>query len=203
MPQAGSRPRVELSPQACDICRRRKVKCHVQGAQPGSNSRCERCERLNLACTFILPSETRGSKKRYAYLYIQVLCENVAHFVPRASVVVPSVKDHHVSGTQYRTDDLCDRGLFKMIMQDFLDSIYPMVLSCTAHPSWKLSMRIGTTKMTGFSPWQSLSLLWSWQRWPPSFAFISLTLRLYDSHLEKRWYTSAIKGTCLASILLL
>ncbi|CAG8029675.1 unnamed protein product [Penicillium olsonii] len=97
-------PRAELSTQACDICRKRKVKCKAQSS--GYSLSCLRCERLNLACTFALPSRTRGPKKR---------------FLSDTQTQCPAPTVPH------RTQDLCDRDLFKNIMQDYLDYIYPMV----------------------------------------------------------------------------
>ncbi|CAG8426848.1 unnamed protein product [Penicillium salamii] len=102
--QGTSSLRVDLSTQACDICRKRKVKCNIQ--QTGHLLSCLRCERLNLACTFALPSKTRGPKKR-SLSETQQQC------------IIPAVS--------HRTEDLCDRGLFKRMMQDYLDYIYPMV----------------------------------------------------------------------------
>ncbi|KAJ6007444.1 beta-glucosidase [Penicillium herquei] len=102
------KPRIDLSIQACDICRKRKVKCLLAGLQTGATAaRCQRCERLNLSCTFLSPSKTRGPKKR--------------------PEIGNEATNEPVSRTTYWSDDICDRGLFQEIMNDYLDYLYPMV----------------------------------------------------------------------------
>ncbi|KAJ5993224.1 beta-glucosidase [Penicillium sp. IBT 35674x] len=106
MAQAAHQPlRAELSRQACD---------------PGpALSRCLRCERLNLACTFLTPTKIRGPKKR----------ANSAEQT-----------EHHTHCTQYWTDDICDRDLFETMMQDYLTYLYPLV-PIVHRPSFKKALQ--------------------------------------------------------------
>ncbi|KAE8374001.1 beta-glucosidase [Aspergillus bertholletiae] len=120
--------RVDLSTQACDICRRRKVKCHrTQG-------RCSRCERLNLSCTFLSPSKVRGPKKR-----LRTELESVSRSLSQEDLV------HHTDRSasqhlKYPTDDLWERTSFKLIMEDYIVHLYPL-LPVVHLPSFRRALR--------------------------------------------------------------
>lgn len=116
--------RTDLTTQACDMCRKRKVKCQLPRQSAQALSRCQRCERLNLMCTFVSPSKARGPKKRYATIAITEREKELTRtrLATRAEPQKPYSPD-----VQYRSDDLCSRDLFKIIMQDYLEYLYPMV----------------------------------------------------------------------------
>jgi hypothetical protein len=69
--------RSSISSRACDACRRRRRKCQFDDASlrpraaapppdpSQSQSKCNNCQRLGTACTFLLPSRPRGPKRRY------------------------------------------------------------------------------------------------------------------------------------------
>ncbi|PWY68006.1 beta-glucosidase [Aspergillus sclerotioniger CBS 115572] len=107
--------RVDLSTQACDICRKRKVKCHPPPSSSDA-TRCGRCARLSLPCTFLSPSRTRGPKKRTR-----------THVESEGRSSSVSADNGDTDTFKYSTDDLCDRGLFTLIMQDYLNYLYPLV----------------------------------------------------------------------------
>ncbi|PYH29225.1 beta-glucosidase [Aspergillus neoniger CBS 115656] len=115
--------RAELATQACDICRKRKVKCNVTSASTDAPSRCGRCARLDLPCTFLSPSRTRGPKKRYA-----------------ARPDGENGEARVLGAINYPTDDLCDRPLFTCIMQDYLDYLYPLI-PIVHQPSFRQSLQ--------------------------------------------------------------
>ncbi|KAE8153373.1 beta-glucosidase [Aspergillus avenaceus] len=120
--------RVELSTQACDICRKRKVKCYR------TESRCTRCERLNLSCTFLTPSRARGPKKR---LRPNPSVGAVHPGGPWESVQVNDTVN--LRQMSYPTDDVCERSLFKLIMEDFLDYIY-ILIPIVHRPSFRSAL---------------------------------------------------------------
>ncbi|RAL00097.1 beta-glucosidase [Aspergillus ibericus CBS 121593] len=120
--------RVDLSTQACDICRKRKVKCHPPPSSSEATARCGRCARLNLPCTFLSPSRTRGPKKRKRM-----------RAAPGVSSPVPA-DNRDSEAIKYPTDDLCDRGLFTLIMQDYLDYLYPLI-PIVHRPSFNQSLQ--------------------------------------------------------------
>ncbi|KAJ5589945.1 beta-glucosidase [Penicillium hetheringtonii] len=112
--------RTDLTTQACDMCRKRKVKCLLPSPENAAlSSRCQRCERLNILCTFNSPSKPRGPKRR-------------TEANARSQEPPPDVR--------YRTDDLCNRGLFKILMQDYLDRLYPLV-PIVHRPSFREALR--------------------------------------------------------------
>lgn len=57
---AASPPRPKASKQACDNCRRRKIKCNR--AQP-----CDKCQRLLLSCSYCDVLQRKGPKFRTLY----------------------------------------------------------------------------------------------------------------------------------------
>ena len=74
-----------IARQACDGCRLRKAKCDTSNClvrsspdldQPNHSRsparQCQRCASLGLACTFLLPSRTRGPRRKYVWL--NILC---------------------------------------------------------------------------------------------------------------------------------
>ncbi|OJJ67992.1 hypothetical protein ASPBRDRAFT_58568 [Aspergillus brasiliensis CBS 101740] len=121
--------RAELTTQACDICRKRKVKCNVTPSSTDAPSRCGRCARLDLPCTFLSPSRTRGPKKRSR-------TGSPAHAQPDGG----TEDSRGVGAVKYPTDDLCDRRLFSCIMQDYLDYLYPLI-PIVHRPSFRQSLQ--------------------------------------------------------------
>ncbi|PYH44688.1 Zn(II)2Cys6 transcription factor [Aspergillus saccharolyticus JOP 1030-1] len=128
--------RIDISSKACDLCRKRKVKCELPSLSSPTDptaARCARCERLNQPCTFIVPCKTRGPKKR-----------SQTH--PSDSGHPPLANDNHPDANATPpnsvTDDLCSRSLFQRIMQDYLEHIYPLV-PIVHRPSFQDCLRRG------------------------------------------------------------
>ncbi|KAI3009314.1 transcriptional regulator family: Fungal Specific TF [Aspergillus niger] len=121
--------RAELATQACDICRKRKVKCNVTSSSTDVPSRCGRCARLDLPCTFLSPSRTRGPKKRSRTGSPAQEQPDWGTGSSRASGAV-----------NYPTDDVCDRRMFSCIMQDYLDYLYPLI-PIVHRPSFQQSLQ--------------------------------------------------------------
>ncbi|PWY75365.1 beta-glucosidase [Aspergillus heteromorphus CBS 117.55] len=117
--------RVDLASHACDTCRQRKVKCKAPRVPAGvSPPKCGRCDRLNLPCTFLSPSRTRGPKRR------------TRGAEPAASPGATTT----ITTNKHPTDELWDRSLFGVIMQDYLDYIYPLV-PIVHRPSFRQALR--------------------------------------------------------------
>ncbi|PYH97186.1 hypothetical protein BO71DRAFT_468972 [Aspergillus ellipticus CBS 707.79] len=136
--QHPSPARVELSSHACDICRRRKVKCNAPRPLPGASPpKCGRCDRLNLPCTFLSPSKTRGPKKRE---WSSLTCLRTRRAQPETAPLATTEGAQDAIVVQHPTDDLWDRGLFSIMMQDYLDYIYPLV-PIVHRPSFRQALR--------------------------------------------------------------
>ncbi|RAK79312.1 Zn(II)2Cys6 transcription factor [Aspergillus fijiensis CBS 313.89] len=132
--------RIDISTQACDLCRKRKVKCQLPDSPSGTpNSRCARCERLNRPCTFLAPCKTRGPKKRSQISVVQAVVQQP-----------PPANDSHRKAGICAADDLCEETLFHRIMQDYLDHVYPLV-PIVHRPSFQECLRRGRHEEdTGF-----------------------------------------------------
>ncbi|WVQ71732.1 hypothetical protein IAR50_001273 [Cryptococcus sp. DSM 104548] len=56
--------------RACDVCRRKKIKCEGP-MQSGSSEKCAHCEEFNLACTYNEQAKRRGPPKGYVEIIEQ------------------------------------------------------------------------------------------------------------------------------------
>ncbi|KAH8659859.1 hypothetical protein BX600DRAFT_438095 [Xylariales sp. PMI_506] len=147
MAQASSHPppprssRIGMARHACDACRLRRVKCKFDPAAalsplsqfPSDSlardhdrpSQCSRCMRLDLACTFNLPTKPRGPKKRRTATE-QGSAQFSQPSQPRVAVTNVA-RDLSPTTPRYPTDGLCSRDLLKRMMQDYLRHLYPLI----------------------------------------------------------------------------
>ncbi|CAK7206712.1 hypothetical protein SEUCBS139899_009517 [Sporothrix eucalyptigena] len=161
--------RTTVASKACDACRTRKVKCDLGPSSSSSESRCRRCMRLDLACTFDRPSGHRGPrKKRFLNEALSVAQPPISPAAattisPLESIVAaPVITPSHTTSTPilftpeqqqlalntaspdtyhhgylghqhlpqipvYPTDGLCARPLVRLIIDDFLRLVYPLI----------------------------------------------------------------------------
>ncbi|KAL1890712.1 hypothetical protein Sste5346_008036 [Sporothrix stenoceras] len=130
MPTPG---RTTVASKACDACRTRKVKCDLTPGV-GDGERCRRCSRLDLACTFDRPSGLRGPRRRVtgaSVINVKVR-RPITAVTPTISITNTLTPDHvdtpsSTSQHIYPTDGLCARPLVRLIVEDYLERVYPLV----------------------------------------------------------------------------
>ncbi|KAK7420512.1 hypothetical protein QQX98_002710 [Neonectria punicea] len=198
---AGKRPQT-LARRACDACRARRRKCVFAAdddeqhprphPQPGDsstlNQKCQDCLRLGISCSFLVPTRTRGPKRRKrlsstphdsgddqpaqqplnpvdapAWPFTTVQPESRNEIRPLAPIVdhsspygpsqlsiddsrqatSPALTAQNASpsmaGPRLPTDELCSRALLNIIMNDYLDLIYPLV-PVVHRPSFRVDL---------------------------------------------------------------
>lgn len=168
----GKRPQT-LARRACDACRARRRKCvFADGPRPSQSqaaqtqAQCHDCLRLGITCSFLVPTRTRGPKRRkrlpstpresgdeeppepsinpnpetqeWQFAAVQAEPRNdirplpiVDHSSPYGPQPSPGLTVRNASpsmaGPRFPTDELCSRPLLNIIMNDYLDLIYPLV----------------------------------------------------------------------------
>ncbi|CAG9986243.1 unnamed protein product [Clonostachys byssicola] len=135
-----SRRQSTIARRACDFCRVRRRRCVFGQAQAETGAgtgtgtgtatatgmeRCRECIRLDLVCTFLKPTQTRGPKRRKIGLTIM---QRDIHSSSQ-SFESPSTRqvDTAASGPWFATEKIGPRGLILVIIDDYLARIYPLI----------------------------------------------------------------------------
>ncbi|KAH7025703.1 uncharacterized protein B0I36DRAFT_293333 [Microdochium trichocladiopsis] len=101
--------------QACDACRQRKRRCVLLTLAQTTTGRCHNCERAGSRCTFLLPLRTRGPKRK------------TDHDQNHQRLLAWRLPDTSSSTTTYATDILCPRELVRVLVDDYVRYIYPLL----------------------------------------------------------------------------
>ncbi|KAF2795946.1 hypothetical protein K505DRAFT_301266 [Melanomma pulvis-pyrius CBS 109.77] len=99
MPPVASRRGRRIASKACDTCRERKVQCVFDG----EITACRRCLDGHTACTFLRERKPRGPVAR-------------RHTTPLSLPIGDLTIEH-----------LCPRDTFLVIIEDYLDMVYPLL----------------------------------------------------------------------------
>ena len=102
MPPVASRRGRPIASKACDTCRVRKIQCTFQS---GSAS-CRSCRDSGFDCTFVSKRKQRGPVARSTVAEV-----GIAQLVPENLSI----------------EHLCDAAVFRAILGDYLDLVYPLI----------------------------------------------------------------------------
>jgi hypothetical protein len=102
MPPVASRQGRRIASRACDTCRLRKIQCIFEG----ESASCRRCRDGGIGCTFVSERKQRGP-------------------VPRSTVAEVGAGD--LVPNNLSIDYLCDAVVFRTILGDYLDLVYPLL----------------------------------------------------------------------------
>ncbi|KAL2072931.1 hypothetical protein VTL71DRAFT_10255 [Oculimacula yallundae] len=110
--------------QACDACRRRKMRCE-KIAKAASEVQCKHCHSSGLECTFNLPANRRGPRPKKHHL-VSGQIEQIDR-LPKPIDRSNSISAESSSTTTLPAiDTVCPQEIFDQIIQDYLDFSYPI-----------------------------------------------------------------------------
>jgi len=102
MPPVASRRGRRIASRACDTCRLRKLQCTFED----ESASCQRCRDSGIDCTFVSERKQRGPVARRTVAEVGV-----------AQLALGNLSIEH----------LCDAVVFRAILNDYLDLVYPLI----------------------------------------------------------------------------